>query len=104
MKEYNHNTGYVRETILIFTDPDLKKEDYALIKSKLNSYNGNHGEVINIEILKNENGPGAIIQVVIICFKSLLRLLNVTDVYYNNFIDGHQKKFVENYKKIICSD
>lgn len=99
MKEYNHEDGYVRETMLIYADPDLEEENFQKVKNRLHGYTGNHGEVINIEILKNEEGPGAIILVVIVCFNSLLRLLEVTDADYGKFISNQQKKFVENYKK-----
>ncbi|MCE5213821.1 MAG: hypothetical protein LLF83_03775 [Methanobacterium sp.] len=98
MKEYEHDTGYLRETILIFTDPDLKEENYQKVNKLMNSYTGNHGEVIDIKIFKNEKGSGAIIWVVIICFKSLLRLLKVTDENYSNFIEKHKNCLIDYYK------
>lgn len=97
MKEYEEDHGYVRETILIFTDPDLEVENYQKVKDLVCGYTGNHGEVIKIKIFKNEEGPGAIIWVVIICFKSLLRLLKVKDKTYDNFIKQHQNKFERFY-------
>jgi hypothetical protein len=97
MKEYNHEDGYVRETILIYLDPELQVEYFQIVKDKLKGYTGNHGDVINIEILKNEEGPGAIIMVVIVCFKSLLRLLEVTDEGYSGFITKHENDFMTFY-------
>lgn len=98
MKEYEHDTGYLRETILIFTDPDLEEENYQKVNELMNSYTGNNGEVIDIKIFKNENGPGAIIWVVIICFKSLLRLLKVSDESYLSFLVKHKNEFYRFYK------
>lgn len=95
MKEYKEDQGYVRETILIFTDPDLEEENYQKVMDMMYGYTGNNGEVIDIKIFKNENGSGAIIWVVIICFKSLLRLLNVTDVKYQKFVLNLKKKILK---------
>lgn len=104
MKEYNHPDGYVRETILIFTDPDLEEEKFLMMKKKLSGYTGNHGEVIKIEIVNNEDGPGAIIIVVIICFKSLLRLLKVTNRDYSRFITNHRQKIQKLYNHLLLFD
>lgn len=101
MKEYEHDTGYLRETILIFTDPDLEVENYQKMMDKLHGYTGNGGVVINIDILENENGPGAIIWMVLICFKSLLRLLKVTDESYSVFIEKHKEDFMKFYGEFI---
>jgi len=100
MKEYEHDQGYVRETILIFTDPDLEEEKYQKVTELMNDYTGNNGEVIDIKIFKNENGPGAIIWMVIICFKSLLRLLEVTEERYQNYIKNHLISFFDFYNEI----
>lgn len=94
MKEYNHEDGYVRETILIYLDPGLQVEDFQKVKDQLKGYTGRHGEVITINILENDEGPGAIILVVIVCFKSLLRLLEVTEEGYSGFIDKHKNDFL----------
>ena len=98
MKEYNHEDGYVRETILIYLDPELQVEYFQIVKDKLKGYTGCHGEVITINILENDEGPGAIILVVIVCFKSLLRLLEVTEEGYFGFIEKHRIKFKNFYK------
>lgn len=101
MKEYEEDPGYVRETILIFTDPELEVENYQKMMDKLHGYTGNGGVVINIDILENETGPGAIIWMVIICFKSLLRLLKVTEENYSSFIENHKIDFMDFYKNSI---
>jgi hypothetical protein len=101
MKEYKEDRGYVRETILIFTDPDLEVENYQKVMDRMYGYTGNSGEVIDIKIFENENGPGAIIWVVIICFKSLLRLLEVTAKNYSNFIKKHKNGFKEFYETLF---
>ena len=93
MKEYEEDHGYVRETILIYVDPDLEVENYQKVMDMMYGYTGNNGEVIDIKIFENEKGPGAIIWVVIICFKSLLKLLDVNDEKYERFIDKHRQKF-----------
>ncbi|MBF4474544.1 hypothetical protein [Methanobacterium formicicum] len=103
MKEYEEDRGYVRETILIFTDPDLEVENYQKVMDLLYGYTGNNGEVIDIKIFENEKGPGAIIWMVIICFKSLLRLLKVKDESYSRFIEKHKNDF-QKYYKINYSD
>jgi len=106
MKEYEEDQGYVRETILIFIDPELEVENYQKVQDLMYGYTGNNGEVIDIKIFKNENGPGAIIWMVIICFKSLLRLLKVTDENYLDFIEKHKKEFLRYFtlinKNITC--
>lgn len=101
MKEYEEDHGYVRETILIFSDPELEVENYQKVMDLMYGYTGNNGEVIDIKIFENEKGPGAIIWVVIICFKSLLRLLKVSNERYFIFIDNHKKKFVNDYNNSI---
>ena len=101
MKEYEADHGYVRETILIFTDPDLEVENYQKVMDMMYGYTGNNGEVIDIKIFENEKGPGAIIWVVIICFKSLLRLLKVTDLSYSSFIKKHKNEFIEFYQLFV---
>lgn len=101
MKEYDHDRGYVRETILIFTDPELLEENYQKVKDLLYGYTGNGGLVIKFDILNNEDGPGAIIRMVIICFKSLLRLLEVTDTDYSSFIEKHKKDFIKFYNNVV---
>ena len=102
MKEYEEDHGYVRETILIYVDPDLEVENYQKVMDLIYGYTGNSGEVIDIKIFENENGPGAIIWVVIICFKSLLRLLKIKDEKYSSFIEKHNEKFL-NYYVNQCS-
>ncbi|MDY9922779.1 hypothetical protein [Methanobacterium sp.] len=79
----------------------MEEEKYQKVKDLLYGYTGNGGVVINIDILKNENGPGAIIWMVLICFKSLLRLLKVTDESYSSFIEKHKKDFMDFYKNSI---
>ncbi|WP_286242177.1 hypothetical protein [Methanobacterium ferruginis] len=75
----------------------MKEENFHVIKSRLCGYLGGHGEVIHVDILKNEVGSGAIIRVVIVCFKSLLRLLEITDKNYSDFIGKHKKEFMRYY-------
>jgi hypothetical protein len=103
MKEYHHEKGYVRESVLIFTDPELKEENFHVMKSRLCGYVGSHGEVIHVDILKNEVGSGAIIRVVIVCFKSLLRLLEVDELDYSNFILNHLIRFEKFYMSLDVS-
>jgi hypothetical protein len=100
MKEYEEDHGYVRETILIFTDPDLEVENYQKVMDMMCGYTGNSGEVIDIKIFENEEGPGAIVWVVIICFKSLLRLLKVKDEKYSSFIEKHKIGLQKYYNNI----
>lgn len=101
MKEYEEDQGYVRETILIFTDPDLEEENYQKVTELMYGYTGNSGEVIDIKIFNNEEGPGAIIWMVIVCFKSLLRLLEVTDESYSSFIEKHKNDLMIFYENFI---
>jgi len=100
MKEYEHDQGYVRENILIYVDPDLEEEKYQKVQNMMYGYTGNNGEVIDIKIFKNEEGPGATIWMVIICFKSLLRLLKVSDENYSQFIQKHKNAFTDYYNNI----
>ncbi len=99
MKEYNEPDGYVRETVLVFTDPDLEEENYQKVNELMKDYTGNNGEVIDIKIMKNEEGPGAIIRLVIICFKSLIRLLELTDEDYFRYIEKINNDFDMYYNK-----
>lgn len=87
--------------MLIFSDPTLEPADFENTEKLLSSYKGNGGELVEIKIARNKEGSGALINVMIICFKRLLKLLDVTEEGYNRFIEKHRIEFMKFYRKTV---
>ena len=92
--------GYNRETMLIFSDNDIKIE-YPLLEKILKLYNGNSGEVIDFRILYDEIKDETKILLIIICFKTLI--VDVSEKEYSKFIQMHKNRFIEYYNKVMIN-
>ena len=90
---------YNTTTMLIFTDNEIEEENLELIYKILKLYQGNSGEVIEYKILFDDKKIIYTINVIIICFKTLLADRRNKD--YLKFIELHRKQFMEYYTKVF---
>lgn len=91
---------YSTTTILIFTDNQIEEENIELIYKILKLYQGNSGEVIEYKILFDDIEVIYKIFVIIICFNTLLE--DIKNRRYLEFIEMHNKRFMEYYNHVFC--
>lgn len=91
--------GYSRDTVLVFSDDELKEEMYPLIINVLNFYGGFSGEVVDIRLIYDKDKGESLIFLIIICFRTLL--VDVDEGEYMDFIRGHCVSFMVFYSEML---
>jgi hypothetical protein len=90
---------YNTTAILIFTDNEIEDENIELLYKILRLYQGNSGETIEYKIIFDDEKIIYTINVIVICFNTLLADINNRD--YLKFIELHKQRFMEYYSKVF---
>lgn len=90
---------YNTTTMLIYSDNEIEEENIGLVYKFLNLYQGNSGELIEYKIIFDKSELIYKINVIIICFNTLLA--DVRKKNYLKFVKMHKKQFNEYYTKVF---